>query len=134
MSGLSDSEARLVSLQVRVTELQLGDQVGPSDVLQPIAYTVVGVPERTFEQRRDPVALGVLLASGEESLLTAAAATRVYVRRMIAVMTRIHGDDNVTDRVLQTVMLRPILFGAWTLTDLGVTRLRARDRLSFTAG
>lgn len=130
---LSEAEARPISIQMRVTELQVGDQVGPSDVTQAITYTVIGVPERTFEQRRDPVALLIRTPGGVESTLNATATTRVFVRRWVTSVQSIRAVDGSTDRVAPVVMLRSTLSGTLTIVDAGALRLQARDSVSFTA-
>lgn len=132
---ISPTEARLIAIQVRVTELQVGDQVGPSDVLQPITYTVVGVPERTEVQRRDPVALLIRTPLGVESTLATAAATRVWVRRYVSRVTGLREADGSVDRTDSTVLLRTLLDSdVLTVVDVSSLRLRARDNLTFVAG
>lgn len=130
---LSETEARLIAIRIRVTDLLFGDEVGPSsDVTLPISYTVIGVPERTEEQRRDPMALRIRSPEGVESVLTSPASSLVWVRRYAARVQNTRGDGSV-DRTTPVVLLRLVGGGVLTIVDSSALRLRAHDRLAFTA-
>lgn len=123
-------------VQVRVTELQAGDQIGPSDVTLPITQIVIGVPERTPEEiaARSALALRVRSPEGVESIFTPLPSARVFVRRYVARATRTRGDDGTVDPVVAVVMFRTLVgTDALAMVDADVLRLRTRDHLSLVA-
>lgn len=89
MAMPSPSEARLVALELSYRELVAGDEIGPSNVLQPTTHTVVGVPERTTDDRFADVTSLRLEAKADGTITTPRLrqSNTVFVRRYYATIT-----------------------------------------------
>lgn len=120
-------EARPVSVEVPIIDLEVNDEVGPEDPTEPLDYTVVGVPPRTREQRRvaGNIPLRVRRPDGVER---ARAAATVFVRRYEAVVTitRQNGSVDVVTALWKS------LGNVVTPEDPSVLQLRRGDTFTIT--
>jgi hypothetical protein len=104
----STAEARLITVATSITDLVVGDQVGPQDPAQPITHTVIGFPQRTMAAKVGLRDIRVRLraaADGTETNPATRATNTVYVRRYeaIATITRATGAVDT-----QRILLRPM--------------------------
>jgi hypothetical protein len=122
------SEARLVAVETPLTDLLVGDQVGPEDVTLPIDYTVVGVLERSREQRRMAADIPLRIRTPAGAERTRVRPT-VFVRRYEAVVTILRADQTV-DTV--TTLWRPVGIGVAPV-EPSALRLRPGDTITLSA-
>lgn len=129
----SPAEARLVSLELSYRELTVGDQIGPADVAQPVTQTVVGVPERTSEDRL-AARVSLRLRDVSDDTITSPRprlSDTVFVRRYYATVT-VTRSGGAVDARKPKMWLRQV--GDYvTLDDAWRLKLQPGDAVSFVA-